>query len=439
MTWRQFNAVMPNEFWREVVDRVAAEVPETLLLAEAFWLLEGYFVRTLGMHRVYNSAFMHMLRDEQNAKYRELIKNTLAFDPQILKRYVNFMSNPDEKTATQQFGNGDKYFGVCTLLVTLPGLPMFAHGQIEGLREKYGMDFRMPRLDEFPDDALIRGHEWKIFPLLRRRELFADVEQFSLFDFYAANGKVNEDVIAYSNRRGEDRALVLFNNRGAAAVGWIRTSAAALDKSTGLTAQKSLAQALSLPETGCAIVRDYVSHLEFIRPCAELWQKGLFANLEAFQHHVFLDWRFVEGAEWNAVATVLDGKGVESVQRMWEQLRGAAAAGAPVQLKIAATAKRRKRVPTKKSGRRQAAAKNVKSTSGAAAKKRAPSKRLPKTTAAAKKQPANATSAKPAPRKNAPKEPAKQRIPKKNAPRKPTNKKKTTAQKLANKGVARTK
>jgi len=45
---------MPHEFWREVVDRVATEVPH-LLLAEAFWLMEGYFVRTLGMHRVYNS------------------------------------------------------------------------------------------------------------------------------------------------------------------------------------------------------------------------------------------------------------------------------------------------------------------------------------------------------------------------------------------------
>jgi hypothetical protein len=48
-----------------VVDRVAQEVPDTLLLAEAFWLMEGYFVRTLGMHRVYNSAFMNMLRDEK--------------------------------------------------------------------------------------------------------------------------------------------------------------------------------------------------------------------------------------------------------------------------------------------------------------------------------------------------------------------------------------
>ena len=121
MTKADFDAAMPEEFWREVVDRVAQEAPDTLLLAEAFWLMEGYFVRTLGMHRVYNSAFMNMMRDEKNAEYRQLIKNTLDFDPQILKRYVNFMNNPDERTAVDQFGKGDKYFGVCTVMATLAG------------------------------------------------------------------------------------------------------------------------------------------------------------------------------------------------------------------------------------------------------------------------------------------------------------------------------
>ena len=46
-----FERAIPEEFWREVVDRVAQEVPGTLLLAEAFWMMEGYFVRSLGMHR----------------------------------------------------------------------------------------------------------------------------------------------------------------------------------------------------------------------------------------------------------------------------------------------------------------------------------------------------------------------------------------------------
>jgi glycosidase len=151
MTREEFNRYMPEEFWRQVVDRVAQEAPDTLLLAEAFWLLEGYFVRTLGMHRVYNSAFMNMLKDEENTKYRSVMKNTLEFNPEVLKRFVNFMSNPDEETALFQFSKGDKYFGVCTMMVTMPGLPMFGHGQIEGFSEKYGMEYRYAKWNEEPD------------------------------------------------------------------------------------------------------------------------------------------------------------------------------------------------------------------------------------------------------------------------------------------------
>ena len=118
--------------------------------------MEGYFVRTLGMHRVYNSAFMNMMRDEENAKYRSVIKNTLEFDPDIMKRYVNFMSNPDERTAIDQFGKGDKCFGVAALMSTLPGLPMFGHGQVEGFTEKYGMEYQRPRYDEIAEPVACR-------------------------------------------------------------------------------------------------------------------------------------------------------------------------------------------------------------------------------------------------------------------------------------------
>jgi glycosidase len=322
MTRAEFDAAMPVEFWREVVDRVAAEVPDTLLLAEAFWLLEGYFVRTLGMHRVYNSAFMHMLRDEDNEKYRMAIKNTLEFDPQILKRYVNFMNNPDEKTAVEQYGNGDKYFGVATVLSTLPGLPMFGHGQVEGFREKYGMEFRKPKLDEQPDEGLIGGHDWKIFPLLRRRSLFADVEQFFLYDLVTPNGGVDENVFAYSNVFQRERGLILYHNRFADTKGWINTSAAYLDKGAGELRRKSLGEGLSLPFEGYVIFKDFVTHLEYIRSCEELRQKGLYVELHAYQHHAFMDWRFVAGEKWVAVHDALNGAGVESIQGKCEAMFG---------------------------------------------------------------------------------------------------------------------
>lgn len=327
MTREQFEQAIPNEFWREVVDRVAAEVPDTLLLAEAFWLMEGYFVRTLGMHRVYNSAFMHMLRDEDNAKFRQVIKNTLEFDPQVLKRYVNFMNNPDEKTASEQFGTTDKYFGVCTLLVTLPGLPMFGHGQIEGYREKYGMEYRHAKWDESVDEGLVRGHEWRIFPLTHRRALFADVENFWLYDFFltqsgngGTSGIVNEDVFAYSNRLGNERALVVYHNKYAETRGWIKTSAASMDKASGNLIQKSLAEALYLPIESYAIFKDSVTKLEYIRSCRELTEKGLYMELGSYQCHVFLDWRFVTGEQWGEVNRKLAGAGADSIQARFEEI-----------------------------------------------------------------------------------------------------------------------
>ena len=327
MTCAQFDMAIPNEFWREVVDRVAAEVPDTLLLAEAFWMMEGYFVRTLGMHRVYNSAFMHMLRDEDNAKYRQVIKNTLEFDPQVLKRYVNFMNNPDEKTAAEQFGTTDKYFGVCTLMVTLPGLPMLGHGQIEGYREKYGMEYRHAKWDESVDDGLVRGHEWRIFPLIHRRAFFANVEDFRLYDFFTsdnqsarAGGTVNEDVFVYSNRIGDERSLVVFHNKYAETRGWIKTSAASMDKFSGNLIQKTLSDAMSLPIEGYAVFKDYVTGLEYIRSCHELIDKGVYMELTGYQCHVFLDWRFVTGEQWQGVCESLNGQGVPSLSGKFDEI-----------------------------------------------------------------------------------------------------------------------
>ncbi len=327
MTRSQFDGAIPIEFWREVVDRVATEVPDTLLLAEAFWMMEGYFVRTLGMHRVYNSAFMHMLRDEDNANYRLVMKNTLEFDPQVLKRYVNFMNNPDEKTAAEQFGTLDKYFGVCTMLVTLPGLPMFGHGQIEGYREKYGMEYRYPKWNESIDEGLVRGHEWRIFPLMHRRYVFAEVDNFLLYDFYTPEGNVNEDVFAYSNRTGDphdavasERGLVVYHNNFADTRGWIKTSSAYMDKASGNLVQKTLGEGLGLPGAGYAIFKDYVSGLEYIRSCQELVGKGLYVLLGGYRCHVFMDWRFVDGEQWEKVYMALNGSGVQSVQARFDEM-----------------------------------------------------------------------------------------------------------------------
>jgi glycosidase len=327
MSAEAFEALLPDEFWREVVDRAAVEIPDTLLLAEAFWMLEGYFVRTLGMHRVYNSAFMNMLRDEKNDEYRQLIKNTVEFDPEILRRYVNFLNNPDEKTAVEQFGKSDKYFGVTTLMCTMPGLPMFGHGQIEGYSEKYGMEFRYPKLWEWPDQDLVKRHERDIFPLMKKRYLFAGVDDFRMFDFWEAGGGVIEDVFAYSNTftsstGSEERSLVIYHNKFAEAKGWIRSSVGYIDKAIDAKAlqQTTLGDALGLhhDDDYFTIFHDLATGQEFIRSSKDLCERGMYVELGAYKCHVFMDIREVVNdaehpyAELNAR---LDGRGVPSVER----------------------------------------------------------------------------------------------------------------------------
>jgi len=327
-----FDQVFPHEFWREVVDRVAVEAPDTLLLAEAFWLMEGYFVRTLGMHRVYNSAFMNMLKMEENAKYRQTVKNVLEFEPEILKRFVNFMNNPDERTAVEQFGKEGKYFGATVLLVTMPGLPMVGHGQIEGFHEKYGMEYRRAYWDEPVDQHLVARHESDIFPLMRRRHIFSGSEQFTLYDFFAGQS-VNENVFAYSNRADGDRGLILFHNAFASTAGWIRSSCAVLRKdAAGGTSlvQTTLGESLGFKSDGrhYYAFRDYSTGLSFLRNGRDLCDQGLYVEMGAYEYHAFLDFQEIyddDFGTWGALCYRLNGAGAESIEEEVKQVRYASA------------------------------------------------------------------------------------------------------------------
>ena len=322
MSEEEFHRRMPEEFWRQVVERVTAEVPDTLLLAEAFWLMEGYFVRTLGLHRVYNSAFMHMLRDQETGKFRRLLKETLAFDPQILCRYVNFMSNPDEEPAVAQFERGDRYFGVCTVLSTLPGLPMFAHGQWEGLEEKYGMEYRRAYRDEQTDELLMARHGREIAPLLRDRRRYAGVDSFRLYDLVGEGGTVNDAVLAYSNGDSGACRLVVFNNSPGKVRGWLHASApfrpdgaAAGDLHTETLGERMRADG---DRPLCAFC-DAVHQMQYLQRREVYEGRGLQLQLGPFQS-VVIDrvegWHDDAEGTYSTLADNLGGAGVDDLQRV---------------------------------------------------------------------------------------------------------------------------
>jgi hypothetical protein len=232
------------------------------------------------------------------------------------------MSNPDERTAVDQFGKGDKYFGVCTLLATMPGLPMFGHGQIEGYTERYGMEYQRSYFDEYPDQWLVARHEREISPLLHRRHLFAEVRDFLLYDFYDEGGHVNEDVYAYSNQSNGERALIVFHNRYATTRGWIRMSASYVEKGAHgdkHLRQRSLGEAFGLPGDAkqYVVFRDAVTGLEYLHRSSALREKGMHMELQGYRCHVFLDWRDVRddaARPWGALCDKLRGRGVTSLE-----------------------------------------------------------------------------------------------------------------------------
>ncbi len=131
-------------------------------------------------------------------------------------------------------------------MATLPGLPMFGHGQVEGFTEKYGMEYQRPRYEERPDHWLVERHEREIAPLLKRRWLFAESTNFLLYDFFQR-----------LRLRRRKRLRLLQSQRRRARPGCLqqslrhhprhhRISAAYADKGSGQLRQQSLWEGLGL-------------------------------------------------------------------------------------------------------------------------------------------------------------------------------------------------
>jgi hypothetical protein len=206
---------------------------------------------------------------------------------------------------------------------------MLGHGQVQGFGEKYGMEFRRATLDEQPDSGLIERHEREIFPLLHRRAWFAEAHDFLLYDLVTDRGAVDEHVFAYSNGVGPERSLVVYHDRFASTSGTIRDSAVyavkSLDGSKRLVS-RSLAEGLGLPREADTFVtfRDARTGLESIRSCRELWEHGLRLALEAYETHVFWEFREITdgiAGQWARLAQRLGGAGVPSLDEALLELQ----------------------------------------------------------------------------------------------------------------------
>ena len=170
-------------------------------------MMEGYFVRTLGMHRVYNSAFMNMLKREENDEVPaddQERPRLRAGDPQAVRQLHE----------QPRRGDGDRAVRAATTSTSAsarscarcPGCRCSGTDRSRGSHEKYGMEYRRAKLDEPVNRGLVERHEREIFPILKKRYLFSGVEQFALYDFVSERRRRRRGRVRVLERRGRASA-----------------------------------------------------------------------------------------------------------------------------------------------------------------------------------------------------------------------------------------
>jgi hypothetical protein len=140
---------------------------------------------------------------------------------------------------------------------------------------------------------------------------------------------VNEDVFAYSNRLGDQRTLVVYNNRYSDTRGWIRVSCAQAEKNPDGSKhlrQRTLGEGFDLKNDAAmfAACRDAITGLEYLHHAGRMIENGLHLELGAYQHHVFLDWRDLRedaAHPWAELCEMLGGRGVASLDDALRDLR----------------------------------------------------------------------------------------------------------------------
>jgi len=200
---------------------------------------------------------------------------------------------------------------------------MFAHGQIEGYSEKYGMEYKRSYYDEFIDDHLVWRHEREIFPLAQKRYIFSQVYNFELYDLIDDFGNINDNVFAYSNNVDGERSLIIYNNSYTACKGTINYSSNKIN-SSGELSNRKLSDALGMRREPSFyyIYRDCSTNLEYIRSAHDVFNSGLYVVLGGYQYNAFLEFREVydhTGAYFK-LTNFLHGRGVLSIESAKNEL-----------------------------------------------------------------------------------------------------------------------
>lgn len=205
-TWgARAGAVPATEYWREIIPAVKAKYPDAVFLAEVYWNLE-YELMQNGFDYCYDKRLYDRLAGE-NA---ESVHSHLLAGRDYQDKLVRFIENHDEPRAAATFAPLQER-AAALVVTTLPGAKIINDGQLEGRKIKlpvflgrravepkdYDLDLFYRALLKILDADLFHEGEWN----LCTRSGWNDNPSFL-------------NIVAWTWRRGKERALVVVNYSG---------------------------------------------------------------------------------------------------------------------------------------------------------------------------------------------------------------------------------
>lgn len=248
-------------FWPEATEKVRRRHPGFCFMAEVYWDME-WQMQQQGFDYTYDKRLYDRLRDGHARPVREHLHADLGYQFKLAR----FLENHDEPRAAASF-DLPVHRAAAVITFTIPGLRFFHQGQFEGRRKRIS-----PHLIRAPEESPNKEIQDFYAHLLEilRTSILASGEWQSLDCEPAWDGNGSWD--AFVNHAwtgsGNERMLIVVNYAPQSSQCYLR---------------------LPFPEIKNHNVRlgDLLSPAAYIRDGNELFQRGLYLDLQPWSYHVF--------------------------------------------------------------------------------------------------------------------------------------------------------
>jgi hypothetical protein len=244
---------MPREFWSDVHE----QVPQLILLAEAYWGTEQRLL-DLGFSFAYDKSFYDSVRDINAPGVHGALAAPLAYQD----RMARFLENHDEHRAVQVFGK-DRVASVGTLMGTLPGMRFYHQGELEGASRYLPITLRMaaPR----PPDSAVSSLFDKILRI--SNEAVFHQGSWNLLSVSPESDATSGNLIVYEWHSEQAWKVIAVNLAGSPS-----------------QARVHFRRPLSAAEY---VFNDELNDVRYVRKADELRNLGLFVRRDGFGAHLF--------------------------------------------------------------------------------------------------------------------------------------------------------